>query len=208
MSLTQEKIEKIDKLCEFFIIIDKEKEIFRQTYLADASRKENDAEHAWHMAIMVMLLKDYANEPIDELRTIEMLLVHDLVEIYAGDTYAYDEEGKKSQRKRELESADNLFGILPEDERKMIRGLWDEFEKYETPESKFAHTMDNLQPVLLNAATGGKGWLEKKPKISQIMERNKKTAEGSKDLWEYFGKKYIRPNITPNKIQEDVEFEF
>ncbi|WP_022747790.1 HD domain-containing protein [Lachnobacterium bovis] len=208
MSLTQEKIEKIDKLCEFFIIIDKEKEIFRQTYLADASRKENDAEHAWHMAIMVMLLKDYANEPIDELRTIEMLLVHDLVEIYAGDTYAYDEEGKKSQRKRELESADKLFGILPEDERKMIRGLWDEFEKYETPESKFAHTMDNLQPVLLNAATGGKGWLEKKPKISQIMERNKKTAEGSKDLWEYFGKKYIRPNITPNKIQEDVEFEF
>ncbi|SDX85931.1 HD domain-containing protein [Lachnobacterium bovis] len=208
MSLTQEKVEKLDQLFKFFTIIDKEKEIFRQTYLADGTRKENDAEHAWHMAIMVILLKDYANEPIDELRTIEMLLVHDLVEIYAGDTYAYDEEGKKTQRKRELESADKLFGILQEEEQKLIRGLWDEFEDYETPEAKFAHTLDNLQPVLLNAASGGKGWLEKKPKISQIMERNKKTADGSIDLWEYVGKKYIRPNITPDKIQEDIEFDF
>ncbi len=208
MSLTQEKVEKLDQLFKFFTIIDKEKEIFRQTYLADGTRKENDAEHAWHMAIMVILLKDYANEPIDELRTIEMLLVHDLVEIYAGDTYAYDEEGKKTQRKRELESADKLFGILQEEEQKLIRGLWDEFEAYETPEAKFAHTLDNLQPVLLNAASGGKGWLEKKPKISQIMERNKKTADGSIDLWEYVGKKYIRPNITPDKIQEDIEFDF
>ena len=208
MSLTQEKVEKLDQLFKFFTIIDKEKEIFRQTYLADGTRKENDAEHAWHMTIMVILLKDYANEPIDELRTIEMLLVHDLVEIYAGDTYAYDEEGKKTQRKRELESADKLFGILQEEEQKLIRGLWDEFEAYETPEAKFAHTLDNLQPVLLNAASGGKGWLEKKPKISQIMERNKKTADGSIDLWEYVGKKYIRPNITPDKIQEDIEFDF
>lgn len=208
MSLTQEKVEKLDQLFKFFTIIDKEKEIFRQTYLADGTRKENDAEHAWHMAIMVILLKDYANEPIDELRTIEMLLVHDLVEIYAGDTYAYDEEGKKTQRKRELESADKLFGILQEEEQKLIRGLWDEFEAYETPEAKFAHTLDNLQPVLLNAASGGKGWLEKKPKISQIMERNKKTADGSIDLWEYVGKKYIRPNITPDKIQEDIEFDY
>ena len=191
MSLTQEKVEKLDQLFKFFTIIDKEKEIFRQTYLADGTRKENDAEHAWHMAIMVILLKDYANEPIDELRTIEMLLVHDLVEIYAGDTYAYDEEGKKTQRKRELESADKLFGILQEEEQKLIRGLWDEFEAYETPEAKFAHTLDNLQPVLLNAASGGKGWLEKKPKISQIMERNKKTADGSIDLWEYIKKKSL-----------------
>ena len=208
MSLTQEKVEKLDQLFKFFTIIDKEKEIFRQTYLADGTRKENDAEHAWHMAIMVILLKDYANEPIDELRTIEMLLVHDLVEIYAGDTYAYDEEGKKTQRKRELESADKLFGILQEEEQKLIRGLWDEFEAYETPEAKVAQTLDNLQPGLLNAASGGKGWLEKKPKISQIMERNKKTADGSIDLWEYVGKKYIRPNITPDKIQEDIEFDF
>lgn len=204
LKMNKETETKLDQLFDFFKIIDKEKEIIRQTYLADGSRKENDAEHAWHMAVMTILLSEYSNEPIDVLHTIEMLLVHDLVEVYAGDTYAYDEEGKKTQRERELKSADKLFGMLPENQGKFIRSLWDEFEEYETAEAKFAHTMDNIQPMFLNAATGGKGWIEKKPKLSQIMERNKKTMEGSKEIWEYASNKFLKPNITENKIQDDL----
>ena len=153
--------------------------------MTGAKRKENDAEHAWHMAIMTLLLSEYANEKIDVLKTISMLLIHDLVEIDAGDTFAYDEEAKKTQRERELMAADRIFGLLPSDQGDKLRALWDEFEEGTTPEAKFAHTMDNIQPTMLNAATNGKSWKEKGVQLSQILNRNSNTADGSQTLWEY-----------------------
>lgn len=187
----------------FCLEIDKEKRIGRQTYLSDGVTKENDAEHAWHMAIMALLLAEYANEPIDLLRTISMLLVHDLVEIDAGDTYAYDEEAKKTQADREQRAADRIFSILPPDQGQKLRQLWEEFEAQQTPEAKFAHTMDNLQPMMLNAATAGKAWVERQVRIGQILERNAHTAEGSRQLWEYAGEHFLRPNLEQGHIQKD-----
>ncbi|MDD6333338.1 MAG: HD domain-containing protein [Clostridia bacterium] len=194
--------ERLDKQIEFIREIDKEKLIGRQTYLADASRKENDAEHAWHMAIMTVLLSEYANEEIDVLKTITMLLIHDLVEIDAGDTYAYDEEGKKTQKEREQKGADRIFGMLPEDQGAYLRGLWEEFEAQQTPEAKFARTMDNFQPVILNDASKGKSWAEKGVHLSQILKRNEKTGEGSEELWKYSYENLIRPNVEKGNIKE------
>lgn len=193
---------RLEKQFDFFREIDKEKFIGRQTYLTDAKRKENDAEHAWHMAIMTILLSEYANENIDVLKTVTMLLIHDLVEIDAGDTYAYDEEGKKTKRLREEAAADRIFGLLPEDQGIKMRGLWEEFEAWETPEAKFAHTMDNIQPVMLNAATEGKSWVEHGVYLRQILGRNEKTASGSEKLWEYAYSKFIRPNVEQGRIKE------
>lgn len=153
--------ERLEQQMAFCLEIDKEKFIGRQTYLTGADRRENDAEHAWHMAIMTILLSEYANEEIDVLRTVTMLLIHDLVEIDAGDTYAYDEEGKKTQKVRELAAADRIFQILPPDQGKKFREIWEEFEAQNTPESRFARTMDNLQPMMLNNATDGKSWAER-----------------------------------------------
>ena len=195
--------ERLEKQFDFFREIDKEKFIGRQTYLTDGERKENDAEHAWHMAIMTVLLAEYANEKIDVLKTVMMLLIHDLVEIDAGDTYAYDEEGKKTQREREEKAAKRIFGLLPEEQGEKLMALWEEFEAYETPEANFAHTMDNIQPVMLNDATDGKAWLEHGVHLSQILGRNKKTAEGSKELWLYAYEKMIAPNAAKGRIIED-----
>ena len=183
----EEKLEKsrIDRQFDFIREIDKEKFITRQTFLSDAKRRENDAEHAWHMAIMTLLLSEYANEEIDVLRVLSMLLIHDLVEIDAGDTYAYDEEGKQTQRVREVKAADRIYGILPEDQGEKLRELWEEFEEAQTPEAKFAHVMDNVQPAMLNDYTEGKDWIAKGVRLSQILERNAHTAEGSQKLWDY-----------------------
>jgi len=183
--------DRIRQQFAFCLEMDKEKNIGRQTYLADGARKENDAEHAWHMAVMTLILSEYANEEIDVLRTISMLLLHDVVEIDAGDTYAYDEEGKKSQRQRELAAAERLYGLLPPDQAEKMRALWDEFEACETPEAKFARTMDNIQPAMLNAAAGGKAWSEKGVHLNQILERNKNTANGSEILWNYSRENFI-----------------
>lgn len=198
---------RLEKQFEFCREIDKEKFIQRQTYLSDGIQKENDAEHAWHMAIMTLLLGEYANEKIDVLKTISMLLIHDLVEIDAGDTYAYDEEGKKTQRQREEAAADRIFGLLPEDQQKKFRDLWEEFETWETPEAKFAHTMDNVQPVMLNAATDGKSWAEKGVRLSQILKRNQKTKEGSQILWEYSRQNLIAPNVEKGRIKKDMDID-
>lgn len=198
---------RLEKQFEFCREIDKEKFIQRQTYLSDGIQKENDAEHAWHMAIMTLLLGEYANEEIDVLKTISMLLIHDLVEIDAGDTYAYDEEGKKTQRQREEAAADRIFGLLPEDQQKKFRDLWEEFETWETPEAKFAHTMDNVQPVMLNAATDGKSWAEKGVRLSQILKRNQKTKEGSQILWEYSRQNLIAPNVEKGRIKKDMDID-
>ena len=195
--------ERLENQLDFFREIDKEKFIGRQTYLTDGERKENDAEHAWHMAIMTVLLSEYANEKIDVLKTVMMLLIHDLVEIDAGDTYAYDEEGKKTQREREEKAAKRIFGLLPEEQGEKLMALWEEFEAYETPEANFAHTMDNIQPVMLNDATDGKAWLEHGVHLSQILGRNKKTAEGSEELWQYAYEKMIAPNAVKGRIIED-----
>ncbi len=192
---------RLQKQIDFMLEIDKEKFIGRQTYLSDGKRKENDAEHAWHMAVMVFLLAEYANESIDILKTIKMLLIHDIVEIDAGDTYAYDEEGKKSQEDREIRAARRIFGLLPEDQGKDLMALWREFEERKTPEARFARTMDNLQPMMLNAATDGKAWVDHEVYIDQILKRNEKTHEGSEELWEYAKKNWLMPNLEKGRIR-------
>lgn len=186
--------EKLDRLFDFFREIDREKLITRQTYVTGAVRMENDAEHAWHMAVMAIMLSGYSNEKIDVLKTVSMLLIHDLVEIYAGDTYAYGGVSKEEQHEREAKSADRLFGMIPE-EGKKLRALWDEFERADTPEARFAHTMDNIQPMMLNDYTGGKAWKEHGVHLSQILKRNEHTAEGSEILWEYAKKKIVEPHV-------------
>lgn len=192
--------ERLEKQFAFCREIDKEKQIGRQTYLADGSRKENDAEHAWHMAVMTLLLSEYSNEEIDVLKTISLLLIHDLVEIYAGDTYAYDETGKQSQREREEQAADRLFDMLPEDQGRYMRDLWEEFEAEETREAKFARTMDHLQPLMLNDASEGKSWQEHGVRLEQVMRRNERTADGSETLWNYAKERFIEPNVERGRI--------
>ena len=177
--------ERLKQQFAFCLEADKEKKIGRQTYISDASRKENDAEHAWHMALMTLILSEYANEEIDVLRTISMILIHDIVEIDAGDTYAYDEEAKKSQKEREEKAADRIFSMLPEDQKCKFRELWEEFEAQETKEAKFARTMDNIQPLMLNDATDGKAWVERGIDVSQVLKRNERSSEGSEVLWNY-----------------------
>lgn len=196
-------MERLEQQFAFLREIDKEKMIGRQTYLTDAVRKENDAEHAWHMAIMTLLLSEYANEEIDVLRTISMLLIHDIVEIDAGDTYAYDMEAKKTQRQREERAAERIFGMLPSDQREKMRALWEEFEACETREAKFARSMDNIQPMMLNAATDGKAWEEHEVRLSQILKRNQRTKEGSETLWKYAKETFIDPNIEKKRIVDD-----
>ena len=193
---------KLNQLFYFFREIDKEKTIFRQTYLTDGSRKENDAEHAWHMGIMTVLLSEYANEKIDVLRTVTMLLIHDLVEIDAGDTYAYDDQGLKVQNERENLAANRIFNLLPEDQAKKIFDLWNEFEERKTPEAKFARVMDNFQPVMLNAATDGRMWAENGVHLEKILKRNEKTHEGSEVLWKYMYEHFILPNVKKGRIKE------
>ncbi len=194
---------RIEKQFEFLLEADKEKFIQRQTLKSDGETFENDAEHAWHMAHMCLLLGEYSNEDIDLLKTISMILIHDVVEIDAGDTYAYDSEGLKSQRERELKAAKRLFGLLPDDQGEKFRALWKEFEEGKTAEAKFAHTMDNVQPAMLNNSTDGKMWAKNKVKISQILERNKNTADGSEKLWDYSYKNFILPNVEKGRIEED-----
>ena len=134
-----------------------------------------------------------------------MLLIHDLVEIDAGDTYAYDEEGKQTQRAREVKAADRIYGILPEDQGEKLRELWEEFEEAQTPEAKFAHVMDNVQPAMLNDYTEGKDWIAKGVRLSQILERNAHTAEGSQKLWDYAYTNFIEPNVKTGKIKDDTK---
>ncbi len=203
MESNKENKSRLRKQFDFIEEIDKEKLIGRQTYISDGIRKENDAEHAWHMAIMTVLLSEYANETIDVLKTMTMLLIHDIVEIDAGDTYAYDEEGKKTQRKREEAAAERIFGLLPDDQKEKFMSIWEEFEEGVTPEAKFAHTMDHIQPLMLNAKTDGKSWVEHGVALSSILRRNENTKEGSKELWEYAKNNFIRPNVEKGRIIND-----
>ena len=197
--------ERLQKQIDFIKEIDKEKMIKRQSYLTDCETHENDAEHAWHMAIMTLLLKEYANEEIDVLKTVTMLLIHYLVEVYAGDTYAYDEEGKKTQAEREAKAADKLYGILPEDQGEYFKSIWLEFEEQKTPEAKFARTMDCFQPLMLNDATNGRAWKEHDVRRSWVMNRNKNTRAGSEELWQFAKENFIDPNVENGNIIDDRE---
>ena len=187
---------------EFILEADKEKFIGRQTYLSDASRKENDAEHAWHLALMAMLLGEHSNEEVDTLRVMSMVLIHDMVEIDAGDTYAYDTVGGKTQREREVKAAERIFNLLPEDQAKYVRGLWDEFEEEKTPEAKFARVLDKVQPLMLNHASGGRSWREHKVYKSQVLKRNERTPKGSKELWQIC-KKWIDENVEKGNLMDE-----
>ncbi|WP_249303789.1 HD domain-containing protein [Qiania dongpingensis] len=197
-------VDRLKKQMSFILEMDKSKQVFRQTYLSNASRKENDAEHSWHLALMCALMSEYANEPIDVAKTMTMVLIHDVIEIDAGDTYAYDEAGNTTKRDREVKAADRIFSLLPEDQGRWFRSLWDEFEAAETPEAKFALALDKIQPVLLNDATDGRAWEEHGVRVSQILSRNRKTPEGSEELWEYT-KGLIEKNVALGKIQDDRE---
>ena len=187
--------ERLAKQLAFSLEIDKEKNIFRQTHLSGHGRNENDAEHAWHMAIMAYLLREYANEEVDIGRVMLMCLIHDIVEIDAGDTYAYDEEGLATQKEREDAAKERIFSMLPDDQKQELMALFDEFEDNQTPESRYAHAMDNFQPVILNDSNGGVDWLEHNVCSKQIYGRQTRTRQGSETLFDYIDKviqKHIR----------------
>ena len=186
--------ERIKKQMEFSLEIDKVKNIFRQTHLSGHGRRENDAEHSWHMAIMAYLLKEYANEDVDIAKVMLMCLIHDIVEIDAGDTYAYDEVNLQTQKEREDAAKERIFSILPTEQKEELIALFDEFEAYETPESKFAHAMDNLQPLMLNNSNGGSDWQEHQVSAEQVYKRQSKTKLGSEKLFE----------VTDKMIQENI----
>lgn len=196
-------MKRLEKQIAFILEIDKVKKIMRQTPLTDGNRKENDAEHSWHIALMALLLKEYAEDEVDVAKVMTMVLVHDLVEIDAGDTYAYDEAAAESKREREQKAADRIFGILPADQGNYLRSLWDEFEAYETADAKYAHLLDNFQPMLLNDASGGISWKEHDVKKTQIYERNIYIEETSKTIWEYM-KQMVDKNIQKGNIMEDM----
>ena len=191
--------DRLKEQMDFALEIDKEKNIFRQTHLSGMGRNENDAEHAWHMAIMAYLLKEYSNEEIDIAKVMIMCLIHDIVEIDAGDTYAYDEEGKKTQKAREQAAKERIFGLLPEDQREELSGIFDEFEAFETPEAKFAGAMDNLQPLMLNNSNDGSDWKAHGVNSTQVYGRQSTTAKGSKKLFEYTDK-ILKENIEKGNI--------
>lgn len=176
--------ERLKKQLDFALEIDKEKNIFRQTHLSGHGRNENDAEHAWHMAVMAYLLREYSNEEIDIAKVMLMCLIHDIVEIEAGDTYAYDEQNKKTQKAREDAAKEKIYSLLPDDQKLELIGLFDEFEAYQTAEAKFAHAMDNLQPLLLNNSNNGSDWKEHQVTSKQVYERQRKTKAGSEQLFE------------------------
>lgn len=194
--------ERLKKQLDFILEIDKAKNILRQTHLSGHGRQENDAEHSWHMAVMAILLREYANEEVDVLRVITMLLIHDLVEIDAGDTYAYDDKGNESRPERERRAAERIYGLLPEDQGAQIRALWEEFEAYESPEAKYAHMLDNFQPLLLNDSNQGGDWRAHGVKKSQIYKRNEKTEQGSREIWSYM-QELIQRNIDEGNIKEE-----
>lgn len=193
--------DRMRKQIEFALLMDKQKNIFRQNHLADNSRRENDAEHAWHMAVMAYLFREYANDDIDISKVILMCLIHDVVEIEAGDTYAYDEEAKKSQREREDIAKKHIFGMLPSDQGRELEALFDEFEAQETAEARFAKAMDNLQPVLLHEANGGEDWKKHGVTKEQIMRRQEKTRRGSEELFVII-KDIIDRHIAEGNIKE------
>ena len=181
--------ERLRKQLDFALEIDKEKNVFRQTHLSGHGRNENDAEHAWHMAVMAYLLREYSNEEMDIAKVMLMCLIHDIVEIESGDTYAYDEENKKTQKQRE------------EDQKQELIALFDEFEENRTAEARFAHVMDNIQPLLLNNSNDGGDWKEHEVTSKQVLSRQEKTRLGSNKLYQV-ANQIIWENIRKGNLKE------
>lgn len=192
--------ERLKKQMEFALEIDKEKQVFRQTHLSNHGRNENDAEHAWHMAVMAFILQEYSNEKIDIARTMIMCLIHDIVEIDAGDTYAYDENGKKTQKEREEKAKERIFSILPDDQKNVLSKIFDEFEEGKTAEAKFVRAMDNLQPLMLNNSNGGGDWKSHVVSAEKVYARQSKTKFGSEKLFALTDK-IIQENIKKGSLK-------
>lgn len=182
--------ERFERQRDFILEIDREKEVLRQTHITGYARREDDAEHAWHMAVMAYLLGEYANEPIDIARTMIMCLVHDVVEIDAGDSYAYDSSAQATHVERETRAAERIFGLLPDDQAADLRALWEEFEADETPEARFARAMDNVQPLMLNDSNGGRDWVAHDVSIHETRGRNATTRLGSAELADYVEERF------------------
>ena len=176
---------RMDRQIDFIIELEGLKSVLRRSYLINGDRLENSAEHSWHICVMAMVLMEHANQPIDLNKTIRMLLIHDIVEIEAGDTYCYDDGNMVEQHQRERIAADNLFGMLPEDQARQLMALWEEFEEAQTPEARFAGAMDRFMPLLQSYFTDGKAWVENEIHKDQVIERNEPISDGSETLWEY-----------------------
>ena len=177
------KSEKIKKQIEFIITIDEMKNVLRRNLVSDASRRENDAEHSWHLAVMAMILEEYSADKVDISKVLKIALVHDLVEVYAGDTFAYDVKGNEDKLDREIMAAEKLFGMLKDGQGDEIRALWDEFEAKETPESKYANAIDRLQPLILNYLTNGHTWKLGDVHAPQILQRMDIIRTATPELW-------------------------
>ena len=193
--------ERLKKQLDFSLEIDKEKNVFRQTHLSGHGRNENDAEHAWHMAVMAYILREYANEDVDISKVMLMCLIHDIVEIDAGDTYAYDVEALKTQKEREAAAKERIFSLLPEDQKEELTALFDEFEEWKSPEAKYAHALDNLQPLTLNNSNDGGDWVGHGVSAGTVYGRQKKTKLGSEKLYEVTDQ-IIRENIRKGSLPE------
>ncbi len=178
--------DRLERQVRFIVEVDKLKEIFRQTVLINSRRAENDAEHSWHLCLIVLTLAEHANTPgLDVLRVLKMLIIHDLVEIDAGDTFAYDTRAMVDQHEREARAADRIFGLLPPDQTAEFRALWDEFEARATAEARFAAAVDRFQPMLLNCNTEGAAWRKHGITRDRVVARNSHIAAGSSALWDY-----------------------
>lgn len=177
-------MERLAAQVGFILEADKLKQILRQTLVSGGEgRRENDAEHSWHLGLMALTLREYAAQPVELLRVVEMLLIHDLVEIDAGDTFVYDEAAQASKAEREERAAVRIFGLLPADQAARVRGLWEEFEARQTPEARYAAALDRYQPLLLNFATEGAAWRRHGVRRAQVIERNRHIEEGAPALW-------------------------
>jgi putative hydrolase of HD superfamily len=177
---------RLSQQIRFILEVDKLKQILRQTLKIADRQRENDAEHSWHLALMVLVLAEHANRPdLDVLKVLGMVIIHDLVEIDAGDTFVYDEAGMTDKAEREQKAADRIFGLLPDDQEEHFRALWEEFEERESPEARFAAALDRLQPVLQNINTDGHAWKHHGIRHNQVLDRNRHMAEGSEAIWEY-----------------------
>jgi putative hydrolase of HD superfamily len=180
---------RLQRQIEFIIEIDKLKQVLRQTIITDKSRQENSAEHSWHTSLMAVILSEYAeNSQIDVLRVVKMLLIHDLVEIDAGDTYCYDNHAREDQQEREFQAATRIFNLLPKDQVQQLQSLWEEFEACQTLNSRFANALDRLQPLINNYYTHGKAWQQHKVRKYQVVARNCMIEDGAPELWRYASK--------------------
>jgi putative hydrolase of HD superfamily len=192
---------RLKKQLEFLLEIDRLKQVLRQSYICRGLRKENSSEHSWHLALMAIVLAEHAREPVDVCRVVKMALVHDLVEIDAGDTFCYDAAGNADKPERERIAAERIFGLLPPDQNADLRGLWDEFEERRTAEARFAAALDRLMPLMHNYYSGGKTWQEHDVPAALVFERNRHIEQGSAGLWA-FAESLIRDAIAKNMLKD------